>query len=135
MSLVSSNRSQPFAEINVTPLTDVMLVLLITFLLSATSFESSSLSVPLPQVAQASDIEANSVVLTIDESGAVDWPDPAWQSLSPEAAFKALLEKSSEPILALAVHRDCTYGKLFPLIAAASESGWPQILLLTESEQ
>ena len=70
------DREQVFSGINVTPLTDVMLVLLITFLLSATTFESDSLAVPLPQVRDASEIEKLAVVLVVDRQGKPVWPAP-----------------------------------------------------------
>jgi biopolymer transport protein TolR len=135
MSLVTTHREESFSGINVTPLTDVMLVLLITFLLSASSFESSTLSVPLPQVQDTADIETQAFILSVGMDGRVDWPDLSLQELDRKTAFQTLRTTQSQDILALAVHRDCQYGDLFPLVQAASESGWNQIILLTESTE
>ncbi len=57
MARASGNQESTFSGINVTPLTDVMLVLLITFLLTASSFESDTLSVPLPRLVETQEIE------------------------------------------------------------------------------
>ena len=135
MGLVShsGNRdSGAFTGINVTPLTDVMLVLLITFLLSATSFESSQLSVPLPQVEETQDLEKHAEIVSVTQDGTVEWPDSSWGDLSTESGFRKLKDASGHSKLALGVHQECRYGVLFTLLQAASEAGWQEVVLLTE---
>lgn len=132
--LVSFQRStseDSFSGINVTPLTDVMLVLLITFLLSASTFESSALTVPLPQVRQSQDIEKYATILEVGQDGSVAWTEPTLSARPLVEAFAQLLSLKEEKILALGVHRDCEYGALFKLMEAATEAGWPQVILLT----
>lgn len=130
------DREQVFSGINVTPLTDVMLVLLITFLLSATTFESDSLAVPLPQVRDASEIEKLAVVLVVDRQGKPVWPAPDYESLPRKQGLVRLLRENGEKdTLALAIHRDCTYQKFFPVLREAGEAGWRRTLLLTEEPE
>ena len=131
MSLMGGSEKAGFSGINVTPLTDVMLVLLITFLLSASSFEDSSLVVPLPQVQDSREIEKYSQVVQVLEDGAIDWPEESLSDLSTEEAMVKLLEGQEKRILALGVHRSCPYSKFFPVAEAAAKAGWPQIVLLT----
>ena len=78
MSYAGPDTDGGFTGINVTPLTDVMLVLLITFLLSASSLESSSVDVPLPQVQTLRELEAGSVVVTVEKDGRVVWENSLW---------------------------------------------------------
>lgn len=133
MSQAPGQNDGVFSGINVTPLTDVMLVLLITFLLSASTFESDSLSVPLPQVKRSSDIEKHAVTLQISREGVAQWPDSSWADLSKEEAMTRLLQQHiSTPTLAFAVDRNCPYSKFYPLAAAAAAAGWQRMLLLTE---
>jgi biopolymer transport protein ExbD len=134
VSFVDSKNSEAFQSINVTPLTDVMLVLLITFLLSAGTFNSSDQNVPLPQVQRLNELEQTSVVLTVDETGQVLWPEGVVNGESPEQMLSALLRESSSETLALAVHRSCGYGPLFRILNSATSAGWPEIVLLTETE-
>lgn len=133
MSHGSNQGDGVFSGINVTPLTDVMLVLLITFLLSASTFESDSLSVPLPQVKATADIEKHAVLLQVSKDGLALWPDPQWAQLSREEALTRLLQQHiSTPTLAIAVDRDCSYERFYPLAAAAARAGWQRLLLVTE---
>lgn len=131
MSLMDGSKKAGFSGINVTPLTDVMLVLLITFLLSASSFEDSQLVVPLPQVQESKEIEKYSLLVQVREDGTIDWPEQALSGLSTEEALKKLLSEQDKRILALAVHRACPYSKFFPIAEAAAKAGWPQVVLLT----
>lgn len=131
MARASGNQESTFSGINVTPLTDVMLVLLITFLLTASSFESDTLSVPLPRLVETQEIEKYVVVLQVDRDGKVLWPDNASQEL--EAGLEKLFQASDgRSTLALAVHKECPYRLFYPIAAAATETGWTRVLLLTE---
>ena len=107
MARASGNQESTFSGINVTPLTDVMLVLLITFLLTASSFESDTLSVPLPRLVETQEIEKYGL----------------------EMFFQASDGRST---LALAVYIVCFYWLFYPIAAAATETGWTRVLLLTE---
>lgn len=127
-------RHEGFSGINVTPLTDVMLVLLITFLLTASSFESSALSVPLPQVVEASEVDRHSVVLEVDRSGELQWPNSRFSELPVAEALEELRQESDEVVLAIAVHRECPYGKLFEVVEQAVVAGWQDVILLTEEK-
>ena len=63
------------AQINTTPLVDVMLVLLIIFLITI-PVVNSSIVVSLPQEAvQASEPKAENVIITVDAQGGVYWFD------------------------------------------------------------
>lgn len=123
-----SGKETPFDSINVTPLTDVMLVLLITFLLTASSFQDSESPVPLPQVTRQTEIESRAEVVTVSKEGEILAFGPG----ELESQLRALAERSPFTTLAIAVNRDCAYGKLYPLLDAARRAGWKEILLLTE---
>ena len=59
-----------FAEINITPLTDVCLVLLIIFMVTATFMtQNTGLSVDLPKAASAENLPARNVELTVMKDG------------------------------------------------------------------
>lgn len=131
MSLASNERNTTLSEINVTPLTDVMLVLLITFLLSASSFEQSTVAVELPRVTSPQEVEKYACVIEISEDGKVRWPLQDVDALSLEENMQRLREVRDEKVLAIGVHRDCPYGRLFPVLEAAAEEGWEEVVVLT----
>jgi biopolymer transport protein ExbD len=121
------------SNINITPLTDVLLVLLITFLLSASSFQEISLDMPLPRVAEVREVADSMTRVAVGVDGAVQWPVPSLAGQPDAVAFAQLREVAEKPILALAVHRDLTYSQLYPLMLAASQGGWQHLVLLTEA--
>lgn len=120
-------------NINVTPLTDVLLVLLITFLLSATSFQEASSLTPLPRVAEAREVSETMTPIAVGQDGTVEWPGVEYTRGTAEEAFGRLRAQAEHPILALAVHRELSYARLYPLLLAARRAGWERIVLLTEA--
>lgn len=69
---VRRGRKQVFAEINITPLTDVCLVLLIIFMVTATFLTpTTGLNVELPKAASAKDLPARNVEMTVMRDGAL----------------------------------------------------------------
>lgn len=119
-------------SINVTPLTDVLLVLLITFLLTATTFQEGQTEVPLPRVMEAREVADSMTRVVIGSGGDVVWPDGKRLELPTSADFLRLRGVSDKPVLALAIHRDLPYRLLYPVMAAARQGGWERIVLLTE---
>ena len=123
------------SSINVTPLTDVLLVLLITFLLTATAFEGGQQELPLPRVADAGELAEQALVVGVALSGQPLWPESVSGSATMQERFSGLKRTSQKPVLALAVHRELTYERLYPILVSAEQAGWGQIVLLTEPPQ
>jgi len=69
MGLRSSNDDEILSEINVTPLVDVMLVLLVIFMISA-PLMYNGISLKLPQTQKVNNIQLSSekIILSIDET-------------------------------------------------------------------
>ena len=131
MEMKVRKRHKPIAEINVVPYIDVMLVLLITFLLSASSFEQSNVTVPLPRVTQVQEVEKYACVVQLDATGKVDWPEPGLEEMENPEALERLKQTREEQVLAVGIHRDCPYGRVFPVLEAAAKAGWQEVVVLT----
>src|SRR5690348_1978980 len=63
--------AKPIADINVTPLVDITLVLLIIFMVTATYIVSPSIKVDLPKAASGSEQPKTTLALTLMKDGAV----------------------------------------------------------------
>jgi biopolymer transport protein ExbD len=121
------------AEINTTPLVDVMLVLLIIFLLTV-PVVSASVQLKLPvQTAQKQDTSGDYVIISIDAAGRLYLNDTLAPDLaSLQAALVPAVARDPRPQLHIRADGDAPYATIAPIIDLAQGMGWPQISLLTE---
>lgn len=69
MSLLNRNDDEIISDINITPLVDIMLVLLITFMLVSTLVDFSTIKVELPKAATGEDAEIKSTAVVVTKAG------------------------------------------------------------------
>lgn len=121
----------PIAEINTTPLVDVMLVLLVIFLVTAPMLtQAVKLELPNENATQIQD--ENPIKISIDASGQYYWDNAA---LSPETINQRLQEaaaaNSKQPIH-LRADKHVAYGKVSYILAAAQRYGLNNIGFVTK---
>jgi len=63
------------AEINITPFTDVVLVLLIIFMIATPFIYQSSLNVQLPRASTSHEASRRDIIISINARGEVFWED------------------------------------------------------------
>ena len=121
------------AEINTTPLVDVMLVLLIIFLLTI-PVVSASVPIQLPvQTTRLQDTSRDYVVVSVDANGHLflnEVPMADLQALA--AALAPAMANSPPPQLHLRADAAAPYATVGPVIDAAQGFGLTQVHLLTE---
>jgi biopolymer transport protein TolR len=123
-----------FREINVTPLVDVMLVLLIVFMVTAPLL-TSGLEIDLPEV-QASNTpvkDAKLVVSITKDERILFGEDDVTKDVE-----RALLENArvqSEHELYIRADKDAHYGVVARAVAAARSAGVTSLNLLVEPEE
>ena len=71
MAIPTNKKKQLFTEINITPLTDIFLVLLIIMMVVAPSFQSMDNAVDIPEVNNGINIEESKVTVSITKDGAM----------------------------------------------------------------
>jgi biopolymer transport protein ExbD len=69
VSLMKQEDDEILAEINITPLVDIMLVLLITFMLVSSLVDFSAIKLELPKAATGEDVKIESISIVITKSG------------------------------------------------------------------
>ena len=123
----------PMGEINMTPLIDVMLVLLVIFMVTA-PFLVGALKVTLPRAASQADAPAAApLVVVIDKTGQVfiqDRPLAAAQ-LSAELARVAAAAPDTE--IQLRADTAVPYGRVAQFMALAQAAGLARIGFVTEA--
>jgi biopolymer transport protein ExbD len=83
----SSRRRGIIAEINVTPLVDIMLVLLIIFMLTAHLIAKQAIEVELPRASQATTLKPTTLAVTITRDGLIYLND---KPVTPDALRSAV---------------------------------------------
>ncbi len=115
---------QVFAEINITPLTDVCLVLLIIFMVTATFLtQSSGLDVALPRAASAQELPAKQIELTVSKQGGVFLDGQAVDKSVLKDALAQKLQQTSIKTVVIKADADVPYQHVVDVMDAARIQG------------
>jgi len=123
------------AEINVTPLVDVMLVLLIIFMITAPMM-NTGVSLDLPQVtAQNLEDPEGKLVLSIAKNDRIflGGTQVTWKDL--EAKLKSNERVKKESALYIEADTNLPYGVVVTAMAIAKNAGVSKVMMLTNPTQ
>jgi biopolymer transport protein TolR len=127
-------RRTPMAEINVTPMVDVMLVLLIIFMVTAPLLVAG-VPVDLPDSrAGALDQEARPVQISIDAAGALyvdERPVPAGELAARLAGIAASAAEPGGPRIFLRADRGLDYGRVMAVMGEINAAGLRKVALVS----
>ena len=128
-----STRRAPMAEINVTPLVDVMLVLLIIFMVTAPLL-ASGVPVELPDSrANALDQQPDQVTIAIDREGVIYIDDgPVADGGFAEAMAGVECGAGEGPLITLRADRSLDYGRVMAVMGELNRAGCNSISLVTQ---
>jgi biopolymer transport protein TolR len=132
----------PMSDINVTPLVDVMMVLLVIFIITA-PLMVSALKLDLPQTegAQASSAPPRFIKLSLDAKGKVYLDDQAVtldelkRTLNTQAAKALAMDHGELPEVQLRADERVPYGKVVEVMGLAQQAGMNRIGFVTERKQ
>ena len=125
-------RRAAMAEINVTPLVDVMLVLLIIFMVTVT-LPAVGVPVDLPE-SRAAPVEEqpDQITISIDRQGTIYIEDDAVPAGGLPAALEALDRGGEPPLIVLRGDRSLDYGRVMQVMGELGRAGFTSISLVTE---
>jgi biopolymer transport protein ExbD len=132
MAFASGSGGGPMADINVTPLVDVMLVLLIIFMVTAPIL-SYPIDVNLPQRTLNPPPNPKTppppISLRIDASGTVYWNDSPidMRVLQQQMINEVAKDPTNQPLLEIDVNPDADYGILAKVLARAKNADMQKI--------
>ena len=122
-------------EINMTPLVDVMLVLLIIFIITVPVMKHS-VNVDLPQASnQPEDIKPETVRLSVDASGQYHWNEALLSDDELTPRLQAEAAKTPQPDLHIRGDKEVRYERVAQAMAAAQRAGVRKIGFVTEPQQ
>jgi biopolymer transport protein ExbD len=123
------------AEINITPLTDVFLVLLIIFMLTSTAMMESGLQVKLPSAkssAAANNDTQKPLFVTVDKDGHIRVNESPATDDNLGALLKAELEKTANKTVIIRGDEGILLGKAVQIMDLARNSGAEKIAVATQ---
>ncbi|MCF8056776.1 MAG: protein TolR [Desulfocapsa sp.] len=129
------SRSGLVSEINVTPLVDVMLVLLIIFMVTAPMM-TQGLEVDLPETtAKSLRQKEEPVVVTLTKEGKIMLGKiEVHQAMFRQQLEKLYIKDTEQPIF-LKADKDVPYGKVIAIMADIKASGFDKLGMITKAEE
>ena len=122
----------PMSDINVTPMVDVMLVLLVIFIITAPLFTHAvKLDLPAAQAAPAPE-KPETITLSIDGAGKIYWNDAPIEQADLAARMSAAAQKQPQPELQLRADKGTRYEVIAQVMAAAQSNGLTKLGFVTQ---
>jgi biopolymer transport protein TolR len=125
--------SQPMSEINMTPLIDVMLVLLVIFIITAPLMTSSlKLDLPKTEGARPSDAPAF-IALAVDVQGNFFVGDDKVDKAQLVLRVREAAQRDAQTEVQLRADQQVPYGRVAELIGLVQDGGLSRIGFVTEA--
>ncbi len=119
-------------EINMTPLVDVMLVLLIIFIITVPVMKHA-VNIDLPRATnQPQDTKPQTIRLSVDEKGQYFWNETPTSDEAVQLQLKAVSTMIPQPELHIRGDKAVRYERVAQAMAAAQQAGIKKIGFITE---
>ena len=125
MAFSSNSGGGPMAEINVTPLVDVMLVLLIIFMITAPlAAHKIKVELPIATLTKPPDDVANQpITLSVKDTGELYWNDEPITEAALQAQLRVAAQRTPQPELQIRADRTTEYRVVKKILGDAKEAG------------
>ena len=119
-------------EMNLIPLIDIMLVLMIIFLVTAT-VANPSIPLTLPQTsAEIVDLPPEQIQVSINANGEVAWADQIISLDELQTRFNNASKQAQQPTVVLRADKEARYDTVAQVMSRASEAGLSDIAFATD---
>jgi len=126
------SRYRPMADINVTPLVDVMLVLLIIFMVTAPMI-TSSVNVNLPQAnAKPAPNPSKPVTISVNAQGEVFLNNTQVELPNLAATLQQASQSNPDTSIIVRGDKDVPYGTMIQVLATVTQGGFTKVSLLAQ---
>src|SRR4051812_45550134 len=125
-------RRRPMSDINVTPLVDVMLVLLVVFMITAPLL-TVGVPVDLPQTqAPAINEPKEPTVISVNKDGAIFIQETGVPMDTLVAKLQAITGANPDAVLYVRGDKDINYGRVLEIMSLVSAAGFRKVSLVAE---
>jgi biopolymer transport protein ExbD len=135
MAISTSSEEGEITDINVTPLVDVCLVLVIIFMVTAPLMVQPILKVTLPKATTLEGEEKENITITLGEKG--EWALNEEVTTKERVAEKLLskIKKSKDRFVIIRADQNVLYGVIEEAMSMAKKAGAKKITLATEQKR
>jgi biopolymer transport protein ExbD/biopolymer transport protein TolR len=127
-----SGTNETFSEINITPLTDIFLVLLIIMMVIAPTFQNIDQNIEIPEINSGLNVEAKDVEVAITKEGQVfvnKVPTTEANLVSTLVSFK---EKTEEKSVVVRADKETKNKDVLAVMKAAQQAGFEKLTIAGE---
>jgi len=133
-SIHSQDNEDIVAEINITPLTDIFLVLLIIFMITSSAIVESGGKVNLPKAVQTQS-EPRGVTVTLTPRREIFVNQKKVSEAGLERALTEVFGGSAERVVILRGDREVALGEVVRVLSIAKKAGASEIAIAAEAEK
>src|SRR5258706_3876619 len=136
MAFSSGGGGGVMAEINVTPLVDVMLVLLIIFMITA-PLAAHKIKVELPIATLAKppeDVANQPITLSVKDTGELYWNDEPITEAALQAQLRVAAQRTPQPELQSRDDKDTEYQIVASVMSDAKNAGMVKVGFITQAQ-
>ncbi len=128
-----TQRNRAMSEINITPLTDVMMVLLVIFMVTTPLIMKASIDINLPQahVKKAATVEQVRIMVT--REGRIYLDQKVVELVNLESELRAVLaERGGDKMVTVSADKQVLYGEAVKVLDIARQAGAQKLMLAAE---
>jgi biopolymer transport protein ExbD len=119
------------SEINISPLIDVVFILLIFFIVTTVFVDETGVDVNKPRAASAEDLEKNSILIAVTSNGQIYQGGRSIGVSGVRSVVAALLENNEDMPVIIQGDANANHGLVVQVIDAANQAGAKKVSLAT----
>jgi biopolymer transport protein ExbD/biopolymer transport protein TolR len=132
MKLNSGDKKATFNEINITPLTDIFLVLLIIMMVIAPSFQSIDQNITMPEINSGVAIEEKEAMVSLTHDGRLFLNGEVVTEEALSTKLAQIKDKLKEKQVVVRADEKAKSSEIMKIMRAAQEAGYAKLVLAGE---
>ncbi len=121
-----------FNEINITPLTDIFLVLLIIMMVIAPSFQSMNNNIDMPQISSGNGIELKNATVSITKDGSFYLNEEQIDPMNLEQKLSSIAQSLEKKEVIVKADKQTRSSEIMKVMKAAQDSGFEKMVVAGE---
>ena len=132
LSKEEGGKKQTFNEINITPLTDIFLVLLIIMMVIAPSFQSMDNDIKIPEISSGTGIEELNATVSVTKSGELFLNGEKITEDTVEERLLTLIKENDAKEVTVKADKEAKSSDILNIMHAAQNAGYKKLIVAGE---